>query len=336
MLKMLFHIERLLWIHNCVIVPDFGGFVLQNVPAGMNDETLSFHPVQREIVFNPSLTHNDGLLTESYMQTDEIEYEEAAEKLKEDIQQLTRELSLHRKVTFGKMGTFTRSESGSLVFEPTQEHGLFAANSYGLPVFNLLSIKDIVQEKATVPETYEEPKKANRKVFYLPINRTLIQVAGAAAAAVALFLLMSPPVKDVNPGTYEASIIPRSAVHKIQETTSSIAESIPNLRQLAEQKAPTNEQAGNTESQSTLTSVPVGKERTYFVIIGSFVTEDQANRHISSMGLQERFAQIGIVNRDNKVRVFAQSFTDKSEAETYLQTLRTQPDFESAWLFGSR
>ena len=60
MQKMVFHIERLLWLHDCVIVPGFGGFVLQTIHANISDKDTTFHPVQREIVFKPSLTPTMG------------------------------------------------------------------------------------------------------------------------------------------------------------------------------------------------------------------------------------------------------------------------------------
>ena len=44
MLRIITHIERLLLVHDCVIVPKFGGFVLQTVSAVCNGEEHLFSP----------------------------------------------------------------------------------------------------------------------------------------------------------------------------------------------------------------------------------------------------------------------------------------------------
>ena len=77
MLRIVTHIERLLLVHDCVIVPKFGGFVLQAVPAVQHMEEHTFRPLRKEIGFNMTLQHNDGLLPESYMQMYAVSYRQA-------------------------------------------------------------------------------------------------------------------------------------------------------------------------------------------------------------------------------------------------------------------
>ena len=68
MLRIIGHIERLLLRNDCVIIPQWGGFVLREVPASCDEEGVWFYPARKEISFNTSLRHTDGLLAESYMQ----------------------------------------------------------------------------------------------------------------------------------------------------------------------------------------------------------------------------------------------------------------------------
>ena len=68
MSRIISHIEKLLLKHDCVIVPHIGGFVLQHIPAHYEKDEQIFYPEQKEIVFNRELQHNDGLLSESYIQ----------------------------------------------------------------------------------------------------------------------------------------------------------------------------------------------------------------------------------------------------------------------------
>ena len=65
MLRIITHIERLLLTHDCVILPKFGGFVLQTLPATYQEEEHLFRPMRKEVMFNVTLQHTDGLLSES-------------------------------------------------------------------------------------------------------------------------------------------------------------------------------------------------------------------------------------------------------------------------------
>ena len=57
MLRIITHIERLLLTHDCVILPKFGGFVLQILPATYEEEEHSFRPMRKEVMFNVTLQH---------------------------------------------------------------------------------------------------------------------------------------------------------------------------------------------------------------------------------------------------------------------------------------
>ena len=54
------HISRLLLEHNCVIVPDLGGFVTQYCPAHFDEVAGSFVAPSYQVGFNPLLQTDDG------------------------------------------------------------------------------------------------------------------------------------------------------------------------------------------------------------------------------------------------------------------------------------
>ena len=98
MLRIITHIERLLLVHDCVIVPKFGGFVLQTVSAVCNGEEHLFSPQRKEIVFNITLQHNDGLLSESYMQMYGVNYRKAQLMLEEDVDDMKAALQEEKRL----------------------------------------------------------------------------------------------------------------------------------------------------------------------------------------------------------------------------------------------
>ena len=130
MLRIITHIERLLLTHECVILPKFGGFVLQILPATYEEEEYSFRPMRKEVMFNVTLQHTDGLLSESYMQTYGVDYRKAQLMLEEDIEALNVSLEQDKRITLGRIGTFSIGEEGQTIFTPSR---VFLRMRYGEP-----------------------------------------------------------------------------------------------------------------------------------------------------------------------------------------------------------
>ena len=187
MLRIVTHIERLLLVHDCVIVPKFGGFVLQAVPAMQHKEEHTFRPLRKEIGFNMTLQHNDGLLPESYMQMHEVSYRQAQLMLEEDVEDIKNILQQYGKLSLGVLGSFSIGEEGQMIFHPG-ETDLFSVGSYGLPVFHfpVLAPLEMEREEAVLLTSQKEKKDT----LYIPISRKLIRTVMASAAAVALFLFL--------------------------------------------------------------------------------------------------------------------------------------------------
>ena len=222
MLRIITHIERLLLMHDCVILPKFGGFVLQTVPAMCLEEEHSFRPMRKEIMFNVTLQHTDGLLCESYMQTYGVDYRKAQLMLEEDIEALNVSLEQDKRITLGRIGTFSIGEEGQTIFTPG-DSGVFNADSYGLPSFHFPVLRSLEKEREEVALLTGKKKK---DVFYIPVSRKLIRVVAASAAAVALFFVVSTPVKEVNQSAYTASFVPTEMINYRFEGPISLPEEI--------------------------------------------------------------------------------------------------------------
>lgn len=224
--RLIEHIERLLLWHDCVIIPDFGGFFLQAVSSAcMCDEHL-FIPTRKEILFNPMLIHNDGLLTESYMQELAVNFSEAHEQVCTDVTAMKERLDDDLQIKFGRIGLFIK-EDGRIVFIPSKNSDeLFCTSSYGLPVFYYLSLAtrrlsvhnastaDLSGEICSQTDHGSDSPESNHVLYTIPVTRAFVHVFAAAVAAVVLFLLISTPVKDVNRASYSASFVPKEIMSK--------------------------------------------------------------------------------------------------------------------------
>ena len=219
------HIMQLLSQHECVMIPDFGGFVLRSFPAEYIEENNFFVPSRKEIVFNPTLTHNDGLLRKSYMQQYTINFAEAYILIKDDVAELKKLLEGNTKLQFGSIGLFFK-ENGRLIFEPDKRVcELYSIQFYGLSFFNFLPLtarhsfdSDTMgmsgSENETNVETRKNPGPGRNVIYTIPVTRTFIQIVTATAAAILLLLILPTPVNDVNKTYYSASFVPPEIMPK--------------------------------------------------------------------------------------------------------------------------
>ena len=68
------YISDLLYRYDCVIVPDFGGFVANRIGAKVNNFTHTFSPPSKQLTFNSLLKHNDGLLANYIASSENISF----------------------------------------------------------------------------------------------------------------------------------------------------------------------------------------------------------------------------------------------------------------------
>lgn len=110
------HIERLLQEHDCVTIPDFGAFVLQHRPAEIHGDKL--FPPRSIITFNPSLTHDDGLLTNAYARKQQTTYRDARRLLAADTKELKKQLTTNKFLPLCRMGEM-HTEGERWIFVPS-------------------------------------------------------------------------------------------------------------------------------------------------------------------------------------------------------------------------
>ena len=72
------YIKDLLYRYDCVIVPDFGGFVTKRISAKINETTHQFFPPSKQLSFNRNLNNNDGLLANYIASVENISFEKAS------------------------------------------------------------------------------------------------------------------------------------------------------------------------------------------------------------------------------------------------------------------
>ncbi len=350
------HIEKILQEHDCVIVPDWGGFVVQTMPTVYQAETYMFEPIHKEVVFNETLQHNDGLLIESYMQEELIDYKQARQLVANDVVAFRNELQEQGVYSLGNVGTFSLGEEKQLVFQAGEADWL-NRTMFGLPsfVFEPLNVR--------FPATSGvEEKPKGKEVYYIPVSRCFLHTVATSVAVILLLLSISTPVKDVKQIAYSASFVPTemipSSPWKNLDISSTvvpvqITSAVENLEVSAEKvveqpKEITVSHNKSTEkneiveaSKAKETSKPATKEvkslpqKYYYVVIASFQTASQADTYLKGVDRQT-FRYSDVVQNDKKYRVYADRFTKRATAESFMENLRKDKRYKDAWLFISR
>ena len=160
MIELSRHIESLMLKHDCVIVPNLGGFVTQYVPARRVDDEQLFLPPCRSVGFNPQLNLNDGLLVQSYMQAYDTNYPEALKLIDDAVVQLKQQLQEEGEYELSGIGKLTLGAGGKYNFTPN-EAGVLSPELYGLDAVTTPRIAEL--QKAT-QQSEDKTKSSKKKV----------------------------------------------------------------------------------------------------------------------------------------------------------------------------
>ena len=136
-------IYDLLYNNDCVIVPEFGAFVLKSHSAYIKDDT--FYPPRKVISFNAMLDENDGLLVKHLSTSRNISYKKALKIINDETQSLKNELSADKKSKIDPLGYIELSPEGNLVFYPKESIN-YESNSFGLTSFSKQPILKSVEK----------------------------------------------------------------------------------------------------------------------------------------------------------------------------------------------
>jgi hypothetical protein len=124
------HVSALLFTHDCVVVPGFGGFIAQKTNSEYQPDSASFFPPAKQLSFNPSLLKNDGLLIQQVMQAEQISYEKANEEVENVVLFWKNHLDKNAVLNLESLGELKTDETGNLHFEPSRQN--FLLDSFGL------------------------------------------------------------------------------------------------------------------------------------------------------------------------------------------------------------
>jgi hypothetical protein len=307
------HIETLLLDNDCVIVPDFGGFVAHYVPSVYVEEEQLFLPPSRSIGFNPLLKMNDGLLAQSYMALYGTNFADATRIIERGVDELKDTLSGEGKVYFSNIGEVTCNIHGIYDFAP-DEHRLATPALFGLDAFSMKALPPLPKKQAQkVPTAKAKTKLTHRH----RLRRSVPYVATVAICFILLFFLSTPIDNNQSVSTNYAQLNPIEWMTHVPAPT-------PVPPPLPTQKAVQEPAQGMVGSVAQA-------ERHYHIIVASGISMRNAERFANNL-LTQGYAEAHTLTGEGKIRVSLCSYETKAEAYEALNQLRKNEAFANAWV----
>ena len=348
------HIEILLLDNDCVIVPDFGGFVAHQVVSHYEQEDHMLLPPMRTLGFNPQLRINDSLLVQSYINALDISYPEALRRIESEVDEMKQVLSEEGYYTLENIGTLRVNSDGNIEFEPC-EAGILSPEFYGLSACEFPTLKDarkarLAGNAALAPIEAELPKDPTLLEFIdteeekeeraIQIKLSWIRNAVAVAAAVVAFFLMATPIANSDLGTTAMSNLQGNLLTKLMPKDTNMAPAQPIVEQktIAENKEKSEtaentevpEPSENSKQQNAKSDVPSAS--TYCIVLASQVKLSNAEYYVEQLktrGMKD--AEVYIHN--HIVRVIYGSYESEAEAYRHLNKLSKNDEFAEAWVY---
>ena len=346
------HIEILLLTNDCVIVPDFGGFITHNVAARYDESDKSFLPPLRTLGFNPQLRMNDSVLVQSYVEAYDISYPEALRRIEEEVAELKHQLEEEGQYTLEDLGELSINQEGNYEFTPC-ESGILSPDLYGLGAFSFKRLKGSVAEEVVMPkaapkqaatvalldQNNEQPAEAEPRLLdftdsddadtAISIKMSWVRNAVAIAAAVVAFFFIATPVANSDLGTQTMSQLQHSILYKLipQDTTLPAVE--PVITEAVDAKPVTAKETTTTEAKTVAVPKPAV---TYCIVVASQVKLSNAEKYVEKLK-SNGYPNAEVYISNNIVRVISAEFATEAEAYRQLNKMNMQEEFYEAWVY---
>jgi cell division protein FtsN len=292
------YINDLLYRYDCVIVPDFGGFVTNAVSAKVNRFSHTFYPPTKQITFNSHLKNNDGLLANHIASSENVSFEKAVAIISSTVKTWQQQLQ-NESLLVGKIGSLSLNKEQQLVFEPNQITNYLTA-SFGLSSFSSPAVKRLEYKKQgqQITPVISTSKKAANILKY--------------AATIAVVLTLGTIGWNANNQQQQKENYTKqqkAVEQKIQSATFVISNPLPTI-------------------ELNVTNVAA---KSFHIVAGAFQFPKNAERKLRQLKAKGLDAKILGKNKWNLIQVAYTSFSTRAEAFKNLNAIRNEHS-KDAWL----
>ncbi len=326
------HIFQLLHIHECVVVPQFGAFVLRYYPAEFQEGTMLFRPPSRRVCFQPELKENDGLLVHQIAKVNSVSYREAERTIAREVKNWKNLLQSGHSVSLPGIGKIYSIKGSTYEFFP-ELNSNFMRDSYGLQIIRAAG-------SAKVSVATEELPVVKELQHVSPWGKRIFRAAAVMIPVLIAINITTTSPKQTMSSVYDAamSILPAKVesvgqveiVQDQSEKAEIVEAEIPVAIEIPEpvenELLPLEESIPVKDDNQSLESSTIK----YHIIVGAFGDINNARKHQEV--IQSKGFSSSVISGNSKLnRVSAGGYTNLQDAEEALQKVKSTLE-SGAWL----
>jgi cell division septation protein DedD len=335
-----------------VILPGLGGFIANYKPAAFDTSQKTVLPPSRQILFNPNLVHNDGLLFAHISKETDYGYKEVQAMVEVYFKTIQYEVGKGLKFVIEDLGYFFLNKARKIEFAQETTDNLLLA-SYGLSFLNYKEFSrktGIPKVSGRSEKTYRAVEETNPIIRQRRIRRWVY--TGAAACLVASMILIPVKMGYLNLSNFD--LTPVDSFRKEQPVKELVVPPVESDTQLVKPEAgPTTAEAAftgieperlkteketiemNASDEGSENEIPAREsftpQKNYHIIVGSFKDIGNA-QHLQQKMAGEGYDAEVISGENDFFRVSARQFPSKADAVSALPSIRGQEAYKSAWI----
>lgn len=337
-------------------VPGLGEFYLEYKPAQIHPVDHTFMPPSKGVYFRNYISE-DNRYVSWVAEKEGISVEEAREMVAEFTHALTEEIYQNRKAKIEPLGKFKLTQNQAIEFEPNEQINMLD-ESFGLKTFASRAIPrtDFKEKAETQKKQREEQLKKKRSrtilaiVIIIPLffiilgviltqfdiwnsnsmNEDMVKELVPAPAQQAQVTeeqsqdvsLIPDSLQNIAPATEEPSVKPEQTTNTSRAESQTQPQSKQEQPKTAPQPKPDKNVVDENQQQP--------KAKGFFIIAGSFKSEENAQKLIKDLKAKGYQAQLVEKTKGGLYIVSYGKWNSRQEAETQLPSIKKENG--EAWI----
>jgi len=186
------NVKSLLFKHDCVIMPNFGGFVCNRENARIDQVSHLITPPAKKVMFNQNLKTNDGLLAQNIAQEIGITYSEALLAIDDLVNKVKATLENNKQLEVEQFGTFRLNADANYVFLPNKLNNYLHA-SFGLTPLQATPVIEMAQgsRKTRVFKDRKEIRQTNLSKTRKGLGKKILTVFVLGLIGINAYIFMA-------------------------------------------------------------------------------------------------------------------------------------------------